>query len=321
MDKLIDTHRHLGGSVPIDFLFHAMNVGACDILPRKEIEKRMICLENEPKEFNNFLSKFRLLDKIKWTEELINQKIKLVCDAIEKENLIGMFLDFSVSKYRHIGWSLPEAISFILDRLDEHSKIPIVPILSIKYESPKEAQFKIAKIIEKSSIADKIGGIDFVGDESKFDPKTQKEICHIWQGKLVRAHVGESQSAANVITAIKEFKVTNIAHGIKIVHYEEMLKIAADSEVIFDIAPTSNYLTGVIAENEIHPGKEMHESGILLTIGSDDPIQCRTNLHNEYKIMADILTQEDINKIMDNAYNQLLKWKTCTVGRTKSLTD
>jgi hypothetical protein len=160
------------------------------------------------------LTKFTFLDKIKWTEELVAQKIKHVCDDMNSEHLAGVFLDFSVSKYRHIGWSLNEAIGFILDRLDEYSDIPIVPILSIKYESPAEAQFKIAQVIEDSNIANRVGGIDFVGDESKFNADIQRPICQMWQGKLVRMHVGESQSENNVVQAIEDFGVTNIAHGI-----------------------------------------------------------------------------------------------------------
>src|SRR5690606_5984868 len=121
--------------------------GACPKITKEEIQQRMVCLPTDPRDFNLFLSKFRFLDSIKWTEDLVATKIKMVCEGMHQEHLAGAMLDFSVSKYRHIGWSLKEAITFILDRLDEYSSIPIIPILSIKYESPEDVQLKIAGII------------------------------------------------------------------------------------------------------------------------------------------------------------------------------
>src|SRR5690554_5246684 len=95
---VVDTHRHLGGSTPVEFVMHAMRQGACQKLTRKEIEKRMLCLPKDPKTFKTFLRKFKLLDKINWTEELVADKIRFVCDNLNSEGLSGVFMDFSVSK-------------------------------------------------------------------------------------------------------------------------------------------------------------------------------------------------------------------------------
>lgn len=313
---LVDTHRHLGGSCSPKFLLHAMEVGACPRLSYEELERQLVCLPDEPRDFTHFLSKFRFLDKISWTEELVAAKMKFVCDEINQEQLAGVFLDFSVSKYRHIGWSLVEAMNFILDRLDEYSEIPIIPILSIKYESPKEAQFKIASVIDESSICERVGGIDFVGDESQFNPSIQKPICQMWQGKLVRMHVGESQSADHVVQAIDDFGVTNVAHGIKVVENTGLLRMSAESNIIFDIAPTSNYVTGVIPAGQPHPAKTMFDAGILMTVGSDDPIQCRTNLLYEYELLEQSgMTQDDLNILANNSREQLNNWINYSVGK------
>ena len=318
---MVDTHRHLGGSVPIEFLVHAMEIGACASLPYSELEKKIVCLPNEPKEFNHFLSKFRFLDKIKWTEELVSEKIRFVCEKINNENICGVFIDFSVGKYRHIGWSLSEAITHILDCFDEYSDILVIPILSIKYESPKEVQLKIAQAIDDATISDRIGGIDFVGDESKFDPEIQQKICDMWRGKMVRLHVGESQGVNHVMQAISDFKATNIAHGIKIVDDQQLLDIAIESGTVFDIAPTSNYITGVIPEHSKHPSKKMFDAGVTLTVGSDDPIQCQTDLFKEYKILADNgFSDKNLDVIASNAKQQLIKWAKYGVGN-KQIVD
>ena len=318
---MVDVHRHLGGSSSIDFIMHAMEKGACPKQTREAVIRQVICHPNE--EYHNmfelFLQKFKILDKINWTEELVAENIKYVCNDINKENVDAVFMDFSVSKYRHIGWSLAQAVNFICNRFDEYSHVPIIPILSIKYESPEEAQQKIAKIID-DKVGDKICGIDFVGDESKFDPKIQSKICDMWKGRFVRLHVGESGPIENIIKSMEFKGVTNIAHGIKIINNKEAMKIAAEKQLCFDIAPTSNYVTGVLKSDEIHPCKEMHENGIKLTIGSDDPVQLQTNLQNECLVLSKHgCKNSELHSILNTGQEQYLKWASFARDTTKHI--
>lgn len=291
---------------------HAMDKNAC---PRQSIEsvvQQMVCHPNE--EYHNmfqlFLQKFKILDKINWTEELVADNIRYVCETISKENVDAVFMDFSVSKYRHIGWSLSQAVSFICDRFDEYSHIPIIPILSIKYESPEEAQLKIASIID-DPIGDKICGIDFVGDESKFDAHIQSKICHMWNGRFVRLHVGESESIQNIIDSLNFPGVTNIAHGIKIVEDKEMMAFAADCQYNFDIAPTSNYTTGVLKSDDIHPALEMYKNKIPITLGSDDPVQLQTDLEKECRVLLQHgITTSELHAILNEGWTQYMRWSS-----------
>jgi len=319
---MVDVHRHLGGSTNVDFIMHAMEKGACSKQTREDVIRQMVCHPNE--EYHNmfelFLQKFRILDKINWTEELVADNIRYVCEDINKENVDAVFMDFSVSKYRHIGWSLAQAINFICNRFDEYSHIPIIPILSIKYESPEEAQQKIAKIID-DPVGDKICGIDFVGDESKFNPKIQSKICEMWKGRFVRLHIGESGPIDNIIKTFSFPGVTNIAHGIKIIDdYELGMYVTHDYEYTFDIAPTSNYVTGVVKNDSIHPAVQMHRNNIKLTLGSDDPVQLQTNLHNECKVLLEHgITASELLNILNRGQEQYLKWESfarCITKRT-----
>jgi adenosine deaminase len=304
----VDTHRHMGGSIPHAFLLHAMDVGACPRLTDEQLVRATTCHPDEEPDFYTFLSKFRYLDKTDWTEELIAKKIEFVCHDIELENLDAVFMDFSVSKYRHIGWSLKEAISFILDRFGEYSRTAIIPILSIKYESPEEAQLKIARIVD-SNISDRICGIDFVGDEEKFNPKIQGLICDMWSDKFVRLHVGESQSEDHIRIAVDDFGISNIAHGIKISN-RDLISRCVDRDISFDIAPTSNYLTGVVGINSRHPAKFMSDNNLTITVGSDDPNILNTNLHQEYELLeANGLMSAELSNIRRNSADMFSKWK------------
>lgn len=284
-----------------------MELGACERVEHDELTRLTTCSEDEEPDFYLFLSKFKYLDKMNWTEQLVADKIRFVCNTINKENCDGVFIDFSVSKYRHIGWSLKESISFILDRFADYSLKPIVPILSIKYESPFDVQCKISNIVN-SDISDRICGIDFVGDEDKFNHKNQKYICDMWSGKFIRLHVGELKSQDNIRATIENINITNIAHGIKIVD-KDLISISIDNGISFDIAPTSNYMTGVIKKHVVHPAKFMIDNGINITIGSDDPNVLNTNLDNEYKLLKSHgVTDDELSIIRSNSIEMLKRW-------------
>lgn len=320
LEQLVDTHRHHGGSTPIEFIKYAISKGACELKNEEEIKQSMICYPWEHKEgmtkFELFLEKFKLLDKIKWSEDLIAENIKHVCNKLREEGIFAAFMDFSVSKYRHIGWSLPEAIQFICDRFEEYSTIRILPILSIKYESPVEAQLKIAKIIDNGSVGNRICGIDYVGDESKFNPHIQKIVCDMWKNRFVRLHVGESGPIDNIKEVLKFNSLTNIAHGIKIVKDYELMKRIADTDITFDVAPSSNYLTGVVPFNRVHPAIEMMRNGIKVTVGSDDPIQCNTILIEEIgELIAHGMETSEYYQIVERSTEMFKKWEHFSLGK------
>jgi adenosine deaminase len=174
--------------------------------------------------------------------------------------------------------------------------------LSIKYESARASQRQLAALIDHPVVFDSVIGIDLVGDETMFDGEFYSPILKNWRaaGKFVRAHVGECGTANNVADAISS-RVTNIAHGLAIVNDEELLCLAADSNISFDLGLTSNLLTGVTTTAN-HPLRAMLDAGLHITLGTDDPIVCNTALDCEF-LLARVLgaTEVELNQIRHNA--------------------
>lgn len=282
---LIDTHLHLGGCISPSFVWrviqedHRMRFLAETY---EDVVSMMTFDHGEPKTFHRFLDKFRILDEIKWTEELIAEAIRSICDKLEADEIDYCWLDLSLNKYMEIGWHKKEALRFIYDVFQQYRKDRVGLVLSLKYESSKTAQRQHAKIIDDAEVADLLLGIDLVGDEAYFDGYFYAPIFADYNsaGKMTRAHVGETQPHHNVSEAINRLKVTNVAHGISILDDEDSIKSAIDNNVTFDLAVTSNFITGIVKEQ--HPILSMYNKGLNITIGSDDPIQCDTTLKQEY---------------------------------------
>lgn len=292
---LIDTHRHLGGSISAKCIWNILqeNNSKHSASSYDEVLQEMTFTDDKYN-FNNFLNKFRILDEIEWTEKLIDISIADISKQIEEERINYCWLDFSINKYMNIGWHKWQAVQFIYERFQHYIPSKIGLILSLKYESAKQNQRQYSQLID--IISDYVIGVDLVGDETFYDSTFYREILSPWKksGKIIRAHVGESKTKDNITTAILDIGVTNIAHGINGHDDDYIIQTSIDNNITYDMAITSNYLTGVWKDKNYHPFISMLKKGIKVTIGSDDPTQCDTNLQKEYKIAERLLLHNEL---------------------------
>jgi adenosine deaminase len=294
----------LGGCITPNFVWKILRDQPNYVKTKSQLIKEMTFTTSEQYEFITFLNKFKILDHIKWTEDLLDQSIKEISKNINKEQLTYTYLSFSIDKYKGIGLNEHEIIKFIHNSFKTYAPQKVGLVLSLKYETPIEQQKQHAKLIEKATTADCLVGIDLVGNEANFNSKFYKPIFNNWNKakKLTRAHVGESQGIENIIEAIKNMHVTNIAHGYKITQNKKAMDLAKDNDIYFDMTFTSNRLTGIWLPGTQHPLPEMVRYGLKVTLGSDDPVQCKTTLNKEYEIARHHgLTNTEITTIMMNS--------------------
>ncbi len=250
----------------------------------QDVEERMIVDTTSGYDFQTFLSKFTILDEIPWTYELVRHSIQDVCAELKKEQIKHCWMDFSVNKYMAtMPWTKVELIEYLHSLFNEFLPKRVGLVLSLKYETmAKDYDMQYLELLTSETI-DKLVGIDIVGDETKLDMELCRKVLRPWtrMGKMVRMHVGEACGVDNIEFAIREIGVTNIAHGIKILERPELVKIARKAGVVFDLALTSNYLTGVLGLHDPHPIRTMLAEGLQCTISSDDPVQLSATVESE----------------------------------------
>lgn len=287
--KHIDTHRHFGGCIPVWWVWEIIQKRGWSFLGenQNDVTAAMTFTEGEPYGFHRFLDKFRILDRIKWDEELIDGSIAAVCSELEKENLDYCWLDFSINKYmQSLNWHKKEAIQFIHAAFERYRPRKVGLVLSLKYESMRASQRQYAKLIDDPDVVDLLFGLDLVGDEAYFDYEFYKPIFREWRRakKMTRAHVAESQAAINGFNAIMYLNVSNIAHGLKMMQSGSMIEMAETHGVTFDLGISSNFLTDVWINREWHPMNIMLNNGLRVTLGTDDPVQCSSTLAGEFEL-------------------------------------
>jgi adenosine deaminase len=103
-------------------------------------------------------------------------------------------------------------------------------------------------------------------------------------GLGVTIHAGEWQGPENVIYAIRHIGATRIGHGVRAVEDSQALWLARDHDVYFEVCPTSNLQTGVVAKVNQHPLVDLRYVNANITINTDDPTIHNTTLTDEYAL-------------------------------------
>jgi adenosine deaminase len=313
---LYDLHVHYGGSIPAQTVWEILKEDGHNFATLDEVITTMTYHnDNGPYTFEKFLRKFDILNMIRWTEAHIIKSTDAVVKMLADQDTKYAEIRFTINKYAdYLGMTNKEIIIFMCKQMQESAKrfnIKVAPILCVKYESARDSQADILKLIDDHKVADVVDGIDLVGDEKFFNVDFYKPIFKQWKRahKGLIAHVGESQTVENVIHAIKSLHVNRISHGIKIADDIEAIKIANDHGIAFDVALTSNIKTGVTPNLHDHPVKRMIENGCVVSLGTDDPAVLNTTLSNEYNIAyIDVgLSRDTIMQMKQNAINSALR--------------
>lgn len=117
-----------------------------------------------------------------------------------------------------------------------------------------------------------------------------------------RMHVGESGSAEDVRRAVEVLGLSEIHHGINAVTSREVMKFLADNKIQLNVCPSSNVMLGYATVYKDHPIKMLYESGVKVTINTDDLLIFDSTIENEYLLLYrdGALNAVQLNEIRKN---------------------
>jgi aminodeoxyfutalosine deaminase len=102
-------------------------------------------------------------------------------------------------------------------------------------------------------------------------------------------HAGETTGPQTIWDAIRELNAERIGHGISCLRDPELVAYLAERRIPLEVSPTSNVRTRAVPSLAEHPLPALVESGVLVTINSDDPPMFGTTLNQEYAVAARLL--------------------------------
>ncbi|MCQ0029353.1 adenosine deaminase [Burkholderia glumae] len=121
--------------------------------------------------------------------------------------------------------------------------------------------------------------------------------------KLV-AHAGEEGPPAYVIEALDLLKVDRVDHGVRSIEDAELIARLADSRIALTVCPLSNLKLRVFDDMAQHTLKHLLDSGVAVTINSDDPAYFGGYVNDNYfaTVAALGLDEREVYSVIRNGF-------------------
>ncbi len=159
---------------------------------------------------------------------------------------------------------------------------------AVRHFGADEAAKVFRKAAELRAQYPSIIGIGIGGDEARGsadlfrDSYTEAKAA----GLRLTAHAGESVGPESIWAAIN-IGAERVGHALSAQHDSELLDVLAERQIPLELNVTSNLRTGCCKDLAEHPVKRYFESGLMITINSDDPPMFGSNLLEEYVLVQD----------------------------------
>ena len=156
-----------------------------------------------------------------------------------------------------------------------------------KILSPEDADYTTDFIIEH---CDSFVGIDLADQDVGFEIRRFAPLLDKARqaGLRVTCHSGEGDAAEapqHIRVAIEELGVERVGHGTHVIDDPDVLALAIEKDVLFEICPFSNWLTSTVQSTRDHPIRRIMEAGVAISINSDDPGIFGIELCDEYEML------------------------------------
>lgn len=127
---------------------------------------------------------------------------------------------------------------------------------------------------------------------------------------LLKAHVGEFGTAADVVEAVKILELDEVHHGIAAANSKESMKYLRDNKIILNICPMSNIMLGRAKNYSKHPIRKLFDAGVPVTINTDDLTIFNATVSDEYMNLYKnrVFSFEKLNYIRINGLSSYNKY-------------
>jgi aminodeoxyfutalosine deaminase len=304
----VELHLHLEGSTEPETLVALSQ--RHDATPLTLADARKLYTY---KDFLGFMDSYKAMSaRLKTPEdyELITYNM---VRALAEQGIVHaeVYISFGILYYWHKVEVEPyvEAIERARIRAEAETGTTIFWLIdAVRHFGADEAARVFRKAAELRPKYPSIVGIGIGGDEARGPASLFKELYAEASaaGLRLTAHAGETggpiAGPASIWAAIN-IGAERIGHGLAAQHDADLLDVLIARQIPIEINVTSNIRTGCCTSYDAHPLRQYFDSGLMVTLNSDDPPMFGANLLDEY-ILAHTrygFTLEQLRELAANA--------------------
>ncbi|MHC4248432.1 MAG: adenosine deaminase [Planctomycetota bacterium] len=294
----VELHRHLEGSLPPEFFLEMAKEFSIE-LPAGDAEglAGAITMVGQEPGFLPFLQKFETLRTFYVDPEVIKRAAREAIRLASEDNVRYLELRYNPLHFAtQMAFRIEDVIEWVTEARDEAAAeftLQVELIATVNRNDPVQESLPTIEAAIAGA-GQHFAGIDIAGDENQGNLVRFAGVFRKARkaGLGITIHAGEVGPATNVRDAIRLLGADRIGHGIRVLEDPEVVKMAKEAGVVFEVCPTSNFRTGAAQSIEAHPIADMARAELAVTLSTDDPVTCGTTLTDEYVLVGNALGLE-----------------------------
>lgn len=294
---MIDLHLHLDGSLNPENTFKMAKMSGVELTYSKEEIKEKLMVEPNCTNLKEYLEKFDLPLKLLQTRECIAYAVYELVRDLHKQGLCYAEIRFAPQLHTQRGLLQEEAVQAAIDGRNKAIADFDLPVNLILCCMRGDANF--SENICTINAAEKYLGkgvcaVDLAGNEAAYPTELFEEVFTVANEKKIPIiiHAGEAAGAESIRQALK-LGAVRIGHGIHAVEDEELMNILKHRNIYLEMCYSSNLQTKTVDKVEDYPIVKFLNSGLGVTLNTDNLTVSNTTLKREYRLIQKQFSLDD----------------------------
>ena len=310
MDKLIELHLHLDGSLRPETVWELAKEQNIK-LPTNTVDevRDQMQVPEDCRTLEEYLTRFDLPLLVLQTREALERAAFELTEDLAKEGVTYAEIRFAPQLSIKGGMTQEQAVEAAIEGvkrgMEQYPSIRVGLILCcMRGEDNEEWNLQTVETAKKY-LGDVVCAVDIAGAESlypteRFAPVFEKVREY---GLPSTIHAGEAAGPESMKTALA-FGAKRIGHGVAAVEDPELVRRLIEEQITLEVCVTSNYQTKVVPSIEAHPIRRLFNAGVRVTVNSDNRTVSNTNVRKELDILRNVFgfKEQEIEKMEEYAW-------------------
>lgn len=281
-----ELHCHLDGSIRPETIFELAEAENILLNTRNLHEfKKQVQVPSDCASLKEYLEKFTLPIMVMQKSGNIKRITKELLEDCANDGVKYIEIRFAPYLHTEQGLTFEEIVESVLNGMDEgfreYGIYSNLILCVMRHMSPDIGM----ELVEKGRkyIGNGVVAVDLAGNEHDFPPHIFTEVFNKAKeyGYHITIHAGETGIPENITNSINLLHAERIGHGIFAYKNEGVYKDLIRSQIPLEMCPTSNLHTQAAPSYEEHPLKKYLDSGVFVTLSTDNRTVSNTTMTNE----------------------------------------
>lgn len=294
---MIDLHIHLDGSLSARTVIELANMQKIK-LPFYEQTALLPFLKapEDCKNLDTYLKCFQIPLSVLQSNESIEYAVCSLCTRLKRQGLLYAEIRFAPQLHTKNGCTQKEIVKAALRGValsGFHARLILCAMRGLDNEQQNIQTVHVAEhFINQGVVA-----VDLAGAEERYPTSLFDYLFTAARERHIpfTVHAGEAAGVDSVRFAV-EAGASRIGHGVHAAQSPELVDIIQKRNIAIEMCPTSNFQTGAVTQAEDYPLMRWLESGIKVTVNTDNMTVSDTCIRDEIRFLELIYGLSDIQR-------------------------